>query len=451
MKRLFSKAISGSERTQVVKKNILGSFLIKGLSIVTSFVLIPLTIKMLDPEKYGIWMTIFSIVTWFNMMDIGIGNGFRNKFADALARGDKALAREYVQTFYSVMALISGGIFLLISVVNPFLNWYHILNIPSGFNENIGLIIWMVFLLFSVQLFLKNISTILLSLQKTTYSNFILFLGNVLALLAILVLHKLNMISLFTVALSFMLAPISVFIVVTFLIFFGSLKEYRPKLFVLPQQKFLKDLVGLGLKFFFIQIAGIVMFSSDNIIISQLFGPAEVTPYNVAFRLFFAMQTFFTIIITPFWSAFTEANARKDFKWIRDSIKNLLMVWGGFAALVMLVVLISPFLYRVWIGKEINIPMGMSFQFAIFTLLSTWCNLFVFYINGVGKIRLQLYSATFQCFANIPLAIFLAKFLHLGPTGVILSINLNMMIPAILMPLQYKKLINNTAKGIWSR
>ncbi|MDQ6843717.1 MAG: hypothetical protein M3Z92_05085, partial [Bacteroidota bacterium] len=63
--------LAGSKRTIVVKKNILGSFGVKGLSILTSFILIPFTIDLLNKEKYGIWITIFSIVTWFNMMDIG--------------------------------------------------------------------------------------------------------------------------------------------------------------------------------------------------------------------------------------------------------------------------------------------------------------------------------------------------------------------------------------------
>ena len=86
---------SGSIRTKTVKINILGSFTIKGFSVLTSLFLVPLTISMLDQEKYGIWMTIFSIVSWFNIMDFGLGNGFRNKFAHAVALNDNELAKNY--------------------------------------------------------------------------------------------------------------------------------------------------------------------------------------------------------------------------------------------------------------------------------------------------------------------------------------------------------------------
>lgn len=60
--RIFKYFLVGSERTINIKKNILGSFGIKGLAMLTSFVLVPYTISLLNQEKYGIWITIFSIV-----------------------------------------------------------------------------------------------------------------------------------------------------------------------------------------------------------------------------------------------------------------------------------------------------------------------------------------------------------------------------------------------------
>ena len=441
----------GSSRTKIIKKNILGSFAIKGLSILTSLILVPLTIHLLNQEKYGIWMTIFSIVSWFNMMDIGIGNGFRNKFAEAIAHNNKPLAKEYIQTFYASMGIIALCFLLVFSAINPFLNWHFLLSLPNAFDENISLIVWSVFALFCVQLFIKNISMVLLSLQKTSYSNSLMLWGNIGALILIFILQKFDAISLFSIAMAFMIAPILVFLIASYLIFNGTLKEFKPKLFILPQKKYLNDLVGLGLKFFFIQITTIVMFSSSNVIISHLYGPAEVTPYNVAFRLFSSVQAIFTIIITPFWAAFTEANAKQDFKWIKNSIKKLIALWGLFSLGIIFFCLISPFVLRIWVGNDVIIPLKLSFQFAVLTILMSWTSMFVNYINGIGIIKLQLYIAIFQCLVNIPLAILLANNLGLNSTGIILATNINLLISAILIPIQYKKLINNTAHGIWSK
>lgn len=447
----FENIFAGSERTKLVKKNIAGSFLIKGFSIITSLLLVPFTIHLLDQEKYGIWMTIFSIVNWFNMMDVGIGNGFRNKFAEAVALNKKDLAKEFVQTLYSSMAIISLVFILVFSFLNPFLNWHKILNLNPDFNENISLIVFVVFMLFCVQLYSKNISTILLSLQKTSLSNSFGLYANILALFFIFLLQQFNYTSLFSIAVSFMLAPIIVNVVFSIKYFTGELLQYKPKLITIPKKEYLDELVSLGLKFFFIQITTIVMFSAGNIIITQLFSPAQVTPYNVAFRLYSSVQGVFTIIVTPFWSAFTEANARKDFAWIKSSVRKLIMVWGGFSVGVFALWLISPFIFKIWVGSEIVIPNMLSLQFAIYVVLLTWTNLFVFYINGVGKIKLQLCIALFQLVFNIPLAIVLAKYLEFGTSGVILATNLSLLIPAILIPLQYKKIISNNAYGIWSK
>jgi len=448
--KYFKSLVTGNDRTSIVKKNIIGSFGVKGLSIGISLLLIPLTVKLLDQEKYGIWMTVFSIVTWFNMMDIGIGNGFRNKFAQAIARNDKQLAREYVQTLYSSILIIAILFFLFFLSINPFLDWYKILNIFQPFDENISLILIVVFALFCFQLYTKNITTILLALQKTTESNLVILYGNVLSLVFILVLQVSQLATLFTIATAFMLAPVVVFIVYSFLLFKVSLREFKPKLFVLPQKKYLNDLISIGLKFFFIQLTTIVMFSSSNIIICQLFGPERVTPYNITFRLFSSLQTVFTIIVTPFWSAFTHANESGDYKWIKLSINKLIKIWAIFCLIVLVFWLFSPYILNFWLGKDFGITYYLSLQFAFFVIITTWSNLFVFYINGVGKIKLQLIIAFFQCIVNIPLSIFLAKNVGLNATGIILATNINMLLPAIFIPIQYFKLINKKATGIWA-
>jgi O-antigen/teichoic acid export membrane protein len=451
IKSQILKLFSGSERTQIVKKNIVGSFVIKGFGIGTSLLLVPFTIDLLNQEKYGIWMTIFSIITWFNMMDVGLGNGFRNKFTAAVANKNTTLGKDYVQTLYSSMALIGGLFSVIFLLLNPYLNWYSILNLNDKFDENLSIIVSTIFILFCIQLYTKNISTVFLALQKTTLSNSLGLYANILSLILIYVLQQLNFISLFSIAIAFMISPIVVNIYSTIKYFAGEGIIYKPKLISLPKKEHLNDLMGLGIKFFFIQITTIVMFSAGNIIISQLFNPAQVTPYDVAFRFYSSIQGVFFIVITPFWSAFTEANARKDFEWIRRAIKKLLIVWAVFSVGVIVLWILSPFIFELWVGKSVVIPSMLSLQFAFFVIIITWTNLFVFYINGVGKIRLQLIIAMIQLIFNIPLAILLAKNLNLGLSGVIMATNISLLLPAILIPIQYKKLITQKAYGIWSK
>ena len=96
----------GHSRSVKAKKNIIASFFIKGISIAISLILVPLTINYINPSRYGIWLTLSSIVGWFSFFDIGLTQGLRNKFAEAKAKGDDNLAQIYVSTTYAILAII---------------------------------------------------------------------------------------------------------------------------------------------------------------------------------------------------------------------------------------------------------------------------------------------------------------------------------------------------------
>jgi len=78
----------GHERSIKAKRNILISLIIKGLSISINLILVPLTITYINPSRYGIWLTLSSLVALFSFFDIGLSNGLRNKLAEAKAKGD---------------------------------------------------------------------------------------------------------------------------------------------------------------------------------------------------------------------------------------------------------------------------------------------------------------------------------------------------------------------------
>ena len=88
MRMDIRKLFKGSERTAKVKKNAIGSILIKGWSILISLILVPMTMDYLSPEIYGIWLTVSSVIVWLNFFDVGFTLGLKNKLAEALAEGD---------------------------------------------------------------------------------------------------------------------------------------------------------------------------------------------------------------------------------------------------------------------------------------------------------------------------------------------------------------------------
>ena len=126
--------------------------------------------------------------------------------------------------------------------------------------------------------------------------------------------------------------------------------------------------------------------STDNIIITQLFGPAEVTPYNVAFKYFSVItMVFITIILAPYWSAYTDAYTKGDFKWIRKETRKLLKIWSFLIIIVLVMVFVSNFVYHIWIGDIIKVPFLLSVIMGLYVIIFAWNSVFAGFINGTGR------------------------------------------------------------------
>lgn len=440
----------GHERSLKAKKNIIASFGLKGISVSVGFLLVPMTLNYLDVAQYGLWLTISSIVGWFGFFDIGLGNGLRNKLAEALARKDYPLAKTYVSTTYVILSIIIGGVYLLFLFINPFLDWTKLLNTSPQLGAELSQIVLAVTTFFVLRFVLQLIGVILMADQRPAVNNSFAALGNLIALVAIFIITRVSKGNLLYVSLIFSAAPVMVLTVASFCYFNGQYSFLRPNMKYVSL-KYFKSLAGLGGRFFVIQIACLIMFSTDNMIIAQVIGPAGVAPYNIAFKYFGISIMIFTTIVTPFWSATTEAFVQRDILWIKNTVKKLLIVWVLVVLGTIVLLAVSNVFYTFWLGDKVKIPFLLSLFMMLYVVIINWNNIFAFFLNGIGKIRLQLYYGIFVAILNIPLSIIFAKQFNLGSAGVLLATCLCLFSGSILAPLQYYKIINNKARGIWAK
>ncbi|MEO6489974.1 MAG: oligosaccharide flippase family protein, partial [Ferruginibacter sp.] len=383
----------GHQRSVKAKKNILASFLIRGCGIAISLVLVPLTIHYVNPTQYGIWLTLSSIIGWFGFFDIGFGNGLRNKFAEAIAKGDHELARIYLSTTYAILTLIIAAVLLLFFCINPFLDWTKILNSPSSMARELSTLALIVFTFFCIQFVLQLVTTIITANQQPAKASFFNFLGSLFSLAVIFILTKTTSGNLIYLGLSLGITPVLVLGASSAWFYTHDYKKYAPALrFV--KFSYARNLMSLGVKFFMIQIAAIIFYETSNLIIAQLFGPAQVTSYNIAYKYFGMIPMVMGIVMMPFWSAFTEAWVNKDVVWINNTVQRLRKIWIAMSIVTIVMLIISGFIYRIWVGKDIVIPMSISAAMASYVIINAWNNIYSQFINGVGKIKMQLYLAT---------------------------------------------------------
>lgn len=437
----------GHNRTVKAKKNIILSFFVKGISILTGLIMVPLTINYVNQSQYGIWLTLSSIIAWISFLDIGFGNGLRNKFAEYKAKENHKLVKHYVSTTYCILSIIFIGVWFVFFLLNYKLDWTKILNTTVDLKQELSLVALIVFSFFCLQIVLNTIATILLADQRPAKAAFLSTLGQVISLIIVYVLTLNTDGSLIYLAWALGLGPVLVLLTSTIWFYSSSYKKYAPS-FAFFDFKYAKDIMNLGMKFFLIQIAFIIVYQTTNIIITQVSGPDDVTVYNIAFKYFSISTMIFAIIVSPFWSAFTDAMSKNDYEWMKASYKRLIYVvlFLSFVTIVML--LISTYVYKIWLNNLVTVNFTMSLVVAVFVIVSLWNSLFSQLLNGMGKIKLQLYVSIVGTLLNIPLAIFLGY--RIGVEGVIISSIILSLISLSYGPYQVYLLLNKKAKGIWN-
>lgn len=440
--------LKGHERSLNIKKNIVAIFIIRAFSIIITLVLVPITIDYLNPNRYGIWLTLSSIVAWISYFDVGFGNGLRNKFAEAVARSDFELARTYVSTTYAIIGLIFGFFWLVFISINSQLNWTRILNAPIAFEKELSLLALITVTFFCFQMILQLISTIVYARQQPAISALISLFGHVLSFLIIFTLTKTTSGNLIFAGLALSSTPVFVFIFASIYLFSKNYKVFKPSLKYV-NFTFAPSLIKLGFKFFFLQIATLFIFQASNLIIAQIFGPEQVTSYNVAYRYFGLIPMAMSIIMMPLWSSFTDAWVKKDFPWIIGTMKKLKIVWISLSVLSVLMLIFSDWVYRIWVGENVKIPFSVSFVICIFVIIAAGNMIFTIFLNGVGKINLQVLLSLFVMLLFIPTSVFFGK--NLGLYGVIVPAIFLNGVMLIVFIIQYKKIISFKASGIWGR
>lgn len=445
----------GDERTILTKKNVTASFLIKGMTIIISLILIPLTINYVNAERMGVWLTLYSMVIWLGLFDIGLGNGMKNKLTEAKAMGNNELAQKYVSTTYVIFSLIALFISILFLIINPLIDWIKVFKVPISYHHEISILIKIIVLSFCFTFVLNLLKPIVTADQRPAVGAFLDMISQVFTLLGIFILSKTVFPSLISLGLITMGIPILIYIIASFILFNTKYKKWKPCLRCVDF-KLIKNIMTLGIKFFIATIAAFLITQTLPFLIQRISNPIEVTNYNTSLRLFIVAYNIVGIIIFPYWSSFTDAYAKGDFLWMKKNIKNLHKIFRYFIIVQLIILILSPAIYYIWVNfwikdanNMLNIPFIMSATVCLHFCSLCWLNMSIFPLNGIGKIKLQVYSSLFEMILFIPLSLILGKFW--GVIGVILAPTIIYIPRMIWAPIQLKKLVNNTSSGIWNK
>lgn len=443
LKGLFA----GSERSRNLKKNILGSIALKGISILVQLALVPLTLGYLSEEPYGIWLTVSSIVLWLNFFDVGFSLGLKNKLTEAIAFNDFTRGKQLVSTTYGVLILIFVPLGIVLEFAIPYINWSGFLNVSLSYNPLLCDVMRILIVSFVLQMITNTIGTIAAAFQKVALGNSFSVIGNVISLAVIWMLTRYTTPSMINLAYAVSIVPVVVFSISSIILFNGQLKVVRPA-FKSFRKSAIKDIFFLGIKFFVIQVQLIIMQQATNILISNVSSPDYVTFYNIAYRYIGTAMLLFSLVLGTVWPAFTDAYIKKDFIWMNNIYGKLTKLFFIVFCVIWFMFCLSPWIYSIWLGSEVIVPWTMTLVMSIYFSISIWDNIQVNLINGVGAIKLQTYVTLIGIIFHIPLSFLLGKFI--GAYGVIVSLCVITSVYAFFFTIQIRKILKGRAHGLWA-
>lgn len=435
-----------NKRSSLLVKNVLASFFLKGWSALVSLIMIPLTLQCLGVYKNGVWLTVSSLLIWIDQMDIGLGNGLRNKLAAYMAHGEQEKARQAVS---STMAMLVCIVVPLVAVLLALVwngNVYSFFNVSERIIPELRTALSAAVIIVCLTFVFKFVGNVYMGMQLPAVSNLFITTGQTFALVATFILFVAGKATFLNIVVANTLATLVVYLAAYPFTFWKKFPFLRPRLYSVNLSS-AYNMGKVGIKFFWIQISGVLQFMSVNILISKFFSPEMVTPYQVAYRYTSLMLVIFSVICMPFWNATTDAYERGDFDWIKKASRRMNQIVIIASVCLTVMVVISPWVYDIWVGEKCEVPLSMTVIIAFYVFLLVASTRYSFFLNGIGALRLQLYM-TVSAVMFIPLAWLVSKLTHdiLWLFVVMCFCNIPGLVVNII---QFNKIINGTAKGFW--
>ena len=384
---------------------------------------VPIVVKSLGTEAFGLWMTFVTLSGLVVFADFGLGIGVQNRLAELFAhdrRRDLARARAFFGSAFLFLCAVGLVLAVICHLVNLRLDHARLFDLRDpAVAAAAPLSALITALSFCVGFPLGLAQRLAYARQKGWACNLSQAGGSLLSLVAVALACRLGwgltgivlagQGALFLANLALLLAQL------------GRLRwlavwryRLRPAL--------VRQLVGVGACFGAQQVLNTILFTVPQIIISTQLGAAAVTPFNLLQRLYNLFGVVQNAFMLPLWPAYSKAKARGEFEWMRRALRRSFRATVGLSVLPMLVgAACAPFIIRRWVGHEVE---GLTWTLII--ALCAWNALvllqqpYSFLLAGVSEIRrTTIYSIVS---AVLALGLMFALIRPLGTAGVALGL-----------------------------
>ncbi len=404
-----------------------------------AFLAMPVMLEILGPTELGVWLVLLSVFQWITFFDLGVASGARNEMARAFAANNVRLIRQAIATglFYTVIvsAVLSFGCVAIgmLSPVIPFLEQVSFRGQATGYS------IWVIALGSCAAFTLNYIQMVYAAEQRAAAISYFSATTNILffALVYWWPVTKFDHLSQIS---GLYLVSIVVSNLSLVIWYFKGRHNIIPNIKdIQPEMR--HRILGFGIRIFTIQIAAMVVFTTARFLVSSFLEPSVVVVYDAASKLFSVITMLHTLLMSTFWSSFTDAQAKSDWGWIRKRLKLLQLLTIPVFLSCLILALISPWIIRHWMTPEQVGPMSLYVSFALLTSLAAWANVFAYFLNGIGDTKVQLRTSLLALAVHFPSCYILTKYFDLGLAGINIGTMISLTFFSVAGPVYVRRLL----------
>jgi len=434
---------------QKLKNNhLLMSGFYKGGSGLALFISIPLLIKYLGNEDYGIWVLVFTVFQWVLLMDFGIQSALKTKIPILLHNNEIDLIKGYIKSTYKYGAYIALCIFILATAYVSLFDIKTALNISFHTRSFVWLLFTVNILFFCCNLVAGIHKSLYVAYLKGKYAEESLAVNQ----FGFLFLFGIAMFLFPDIRPEYKLLLVSVLnggfcllVNIGYTIRFFKMEQLNLNTKQKPPKHFIRETLKIGMKFMVIQLCMILFFTVDNYIISNNFSPKDVVPYDSVNKIFQLPVMVLFAALSPMWSMFAKDYVEKKHQNLLLSFKRFNLFSIGITIAIAILALICPFIISIWIKEPLLIPENLVLLIAIITAIRIFTTFYTNFLNGIGRLNRYTVIIVVSLIVKIPLTYFLIS-LGYGINSVAISTVCILIFWLVFIPFECYSIVRSIPK-----
>lgn len=406
--------MSSQERKKIFLLGTASTYGTTIVSILVGLISVPIGLRYFGFVRYGIWAVISSIIAYLSISNLGITTAA----ATLTAKASKPFEQWAVLRRSLFLLLISSAVVLsaVLGIAHFYPNWVIALGkVPANLQGEAAESAIAIAILFLLNLPLTVFSAGFIGLQEIYWERFYTSLTTVAGLVALILTVFFLKGSLVTLALFSGMAKLFVSIAcVSHFLFTNS--ELRQK-FDKPMDKEFSttSIFTSGIRFFSIGVAAMVVWNTDNLIISHYLGAKAVTPYAVTFKLFVMAFSIFIAVNSALWPMYGKASAFHQWKWIQqtyDRATHLLPFLGGLIWIG--AVAFAKEIINFWAGPEAYGGLLVVFALGGYGYTASLTNSHATILNALNRTKNMVVFGWLEAAFNLGISLTLVRVLGIG-------------------------------------